>query len=242
MMKKYFLRIASLACIALLGSCLRGDDPEPIPSGGMTFINTFIEAREVYYRLDNNVLAEVYPLGYRTYGPSYRPLPLYVGSSRRFEVYSSVEGARLVDTNIMVVDSALYSSFVYGTHDAPRHFITEDRIPENTDDPRSIAAVRFYNLANTAHRVTLRIGDAEPIEAFSNRATETPETGKAGEDFIPVPTGTYTLTVVDENGETLAERQAVVNLAGGSYTSVFLTGDDRDPTTYYVGMVRQWVN
>ena len=141
-----------------------------------------------------------------------------------------------------MLDGTCYSSFIDGPNDAPRHCITEDRIPEGTDDPASIAAVRFYNLANTPHRVTLHIGDAEPLAAFRNRPTETPETGKTGEKFTPTTTGTYTLTVADEDGETMATRQGSVELTAGSYTSVFLIGDEREPSTFYVGVIRQWVN
>src|SRR5690606_11697881 len=119
---------------------------------------------------------------------------------------------------------------------------TEDRIPENADDPAAIAAVRFYNLANTDRRMTLRIGDMEPLAAFSNRPTETPQTGKDGEDFIPGTTGTYTVSVVDEAGEIVATREEELDLSAGSYVSVFLTGDERNPTTFYVGRVRHWVN
>lgn len=237
-MKKLSLMIASVAILALLGSCLRGEDPEPVAAGRMTFINSFIEAQGVFYFIDRNSIPNVNPLGYRQPGFAN----FFAREDRRFEVYSSYGEARLVDTTITVQDSVFYSSFIYGTHDDPRHFITEDRIPEGTDDPAAIAAVRFYNLANTPHRVTLRIGDAQPIAAFRDRPTETPETGIAGEGFIPTATGTYTLTVVDENGETIATRQDSVELIAGSYTSVFLTGDEREPSTFYVGVIRQWVN
>ncbi|WP_353196471.1 hypothetical protein [Parapedobacter defluvii] len=239
-MKKLSLIVALVASVALLGSCLRGSDPQPERVGGMTFVNTFIEANGAFYLVDRNTIQGLYPLDYRTYGPSW---PVYYpGEGRRLEIYSSYEDARLVDTTFSMQDSVYYSSIVYGTHDDPRHFITEDRIPDGVDDPAAIAAVRFYNLANTERRVTLRIGEIESVAAFRNRPLETPASGKQGEDFIPVAIGNYTVTVVDEEGETVAIRQGTVDLPAGSYTSIFLTGDERDPRTFYVGIVRQWVN
>src|SRR5690606_502755 len=169
------------------------------------------------------------------------PLYAYPGE-HRFEVYSTYEENRLVDTTVAIKDSVYYSSIVFGTHDNPRHFITEDRIPQGVDNPAAIAAVRFYNLANTDRRMTLQIGDLEPIATFINRPTETSDSGKDGEEFIQVPTGTYTLRVVDEDGEVVATRSEKLDLSAGSYVSIFLTGDEREPTTFYVGRVRQSVN
>ena len=239
-MKRWNLIVALLASVALLGSCLKGSDPQPQRVGGTTFVNTFIEAREVYYFIDRNTIQGLNPVQYRTYGPTW---PVYYpGEDRRLEIYSSYEDARLVDTAVTIQDSVYYSSIVYGTHDDPRHFITEDRIPEGVDNPEAIAAVRFYNLANTERSVTLHIGDIEPVAAFRDRPIETPQTGKEGAGFIPVNTGTYTVRVVDESGETVATRQGTVDLSAGNYISIFLTGDERDPETFYVGVVRQWVN
>lgn len=232
--------IAFVASVALLGSCLRGEEPEPIPAAGATFINAFVDADRLLYRLDGNpIQSDFNPLPYRNVGFA----ALFARSNRRLEIYSSHEQARLVDTTINVLDSMYYSSMVYGTHDNPRHFLTRDRIPEGTNDPTAIVAVRFFNLANTSHRVTLRIGDMDPIAAFSNRPTETAETGKAGEAFIPTTPGTYVLSVVDENGETLATRSANIEFSTGSYWSIFLTGDENDsPSTLHVGAIRQPVN
>ncbi len=240
-MKKLNLIVALVAVVVLLGSCLRGGDPQPQLVGGTTFINTFIEANAAYYYIDRNTVSGLDPLPYRSYGPGI-PVYVYPGEGRRLEIYSTYQDNRLVDTALTVRDSVYYSSILFGTHDDPRHFITEDRVPESAADPTAIAAVRFFNLANTDRRVTLHIGDIEPVAAFRNRPIETPQSGKQNEGFIPVTTGTYTIHVTDEAGETMATRQGTVALPAGSYTSVFLTGDERDPNTFYVGIVRQWVN
>src|SRR5690606_25617083 len=216
-------------------------DPQPQRIGGTTFVNAFIEAEAVYCYIDRNAATGLEPLGYRSFGPN-PPVYVYPGENRRLEIYSTYQDNRLVDTSLTVRDSTFYSSIVFGTHDDPRHFVTEDRIPEGVEDPAAIAAVRFYNLANTDRRVTLRIGDLEPVAAFRDRPTETPQTGKEGEHFTPVATGTYTVRVVDEAGETVATREGVVDLVAGSYISIFLTGDERNSDTFYVGVVRHWVN
>ncbi len=237
-MKKLSLIAAFVASVALLGSCLRGEEAAPVPAGGMTFINTFIEANQVAYRLDQSYIQDQFnPLDYRSYGFGL----LFARENRRLEIYSAYEQARLVDTTFTIRDSVFYSSIVYGTHDDPRHFVTIDRIPDGVDDPREVAAVRFYNLANLPHRVTLRIGDIEPVAAFRDRPLETPATGKAAEGFNLITPGTYTLTVVDEDGETITTRQGI-ELPKGTYTSIFLTGDEREPSTFYVGRIYQRVN
>src|SRR5690606_20989385 len=155
MMKKLNLIIALVAGTVLLGSCLKSSDPQPQLVGGTTFINAFTNANAVYCYIDRNTIPVLNPLPYRSYGPR-PPVYAYPGEGRRLEIYSTYDDNRLVDTTIAVQDSVFYSSFIYGTHDDPRHFITEDRIPEDIDDPTAVAAVRFFNLANTDRKVTLR--------------------------------------------------------------------------------------
>ena len=240
MMRKLNFIVALVASVVLLGSCLRDGDPQPRLIGGTTFINAFIEATDVYCYIDRGTISSLNPLPYRSYGP-FEPLYAYPGD-RRFEIYSTYQENRLVDTTVTVQDSVFYSSIVYGTHDDPRHFITEDRIPEGVDDPTAIAAIRFYNLANSDRRMTLRIEGLELPDRFTSRPTETPETGKSSEAFIPVATGTYTVSVVDEDGNTVAKRDGTLDLSAGKYVSIFLTGDERNPETFYVGRVLHWVN
>lgn len=234
------LIIACMAGVALLSSCLKDEDVQPIPAAGLTMVNSFIESQSVIYGIDGRAIQNNFsPLTYRHYGF----IEVYARSNRRLEVYASgnQNQIQLVDTTFAVRDSVFYSSFVYGTGNMPQHFLTEDRVPAGTTDPTAIAAVRFFNLANTPHRVTLKIGETDPVPAFGNRPTETPQSGKAGEDFVVVPTGTYEVTVEDEDGTTLASRTGIA-LSAGSYTTIFLTGAEATPGSYYVGVARQWVN
>src|SRR5690606_32067478 len=101
-----------------------------------------------------------------------------------------------------------------------------------------MAGLRFFNLAETPKRITLRIAAAEPIAAFRNRPTETPETGKEAEEFtLTTNTGTHVLTVQDEEGNQLARRTGVA-LDPGDYLTIFLTGDETESAPYYIGIVR----
>jgi len=236
----YIAFSALLACATLAISCLKGDDAEPMPSAGLTMINAFIESAPegVLYEIDGRpVPSEFYPLAYRSYGY----VNLFIGNSRELAVYAARNQTRLVDTTFAAQDSVFYSSIVYGTADNPLHFMTEDHVPDGAADPNTIAGARFFNLANTSHRVTLRIGNTDPIPAFQDRPTETPQSGEEGEAFVPVPTGTYELAVEDEDGEILATRGDIA-LEEGSYTSIFLTGADSIEGSYYIGVLRQPVN
>lgn len=239
MKKRSLFYIAFFTCATLAISCLKDDNTEPMPLAGLTMINAFIESSEgVLYDIDERpVPPEFYPLAYRSYGY----VNLFTGNSRMLEVYAAENQTRLADTVFAVQDSIYYSSIIYGTIENPLHFITEDHVPEGAADPSTIAGVRFFNLANTSHRITLRIGDTDLIPAFQDRPMETPQSGKTGEDFIAVPTGTYELVVEDENGGTLVTR-GDITLEAGSYTSVFLTGDDSIDDSYYIGALRQPVN
>lgn len=236
-MKKISLIIAFVAGVLLLSSCLKDDDVQPTPVAGLTMVNGFIPSEAVIYGMDGRAIQNSYnPLFYRTYGYTN----LYVGASRRMEIYAYGAQNALADTTFETKDSTYYTSFIYGTADAPLHFITEDHIPDGVADPAAIAAVRFYNLANTVYQITLKIGDTEVIPAFQDRPTETPETGKADENFVEVPKGTYTLTVENEDGEVVATREGI-ELPAGSYTTIFLTGDESIDNSYYVAVVRQGV-
>ena len=239
MKKGRLFYIALFICATSAISCLKGDDVEPIPTGGLTMVNAFIESTQgILYEIDRNpVPSEFSPLAYRSYGY----VNLFVGNNRRLGVYAAGNGAPLVDTAFAVQDSVFYTSIVYGTADAPLHFITEDRVPDDATDPGTDAGARFFNLANTGHRVTLQIGDMDPIPAFQDRPTETPQSGKMGELFLTVPAGSYELAVENEDGEVLATR-ADVELDEGSFTTIFFTGADASPDSYYIGVIQQPAN
>lgn len=224
----------------LLMGCIEDmEDPEPETRSGLVVVNSFPEAEAVQQRLDvgrglqSLNQGQGYPdVGYYAV-PSCETCRLEIIS-----ILSSNELAQLVDTTFTLNENGYYSSFLFGTEASPLHFLAEDHVPDTTDDPAAVAGVRFYNLAETAHRVTLHIADTEPIAAFTDRPTETPETGKADEEFIPTTeTGTHVLTITDEDGQQLARRTGVA-LDLGDYLTVFLTGDGGESAPYYIGIVR----
>ncbi len=236
MKRKGKVSLALFLGIALLAGCIKDEEPEPDIRSGFTVVNSFLEAQAVLHRLD--IGRGFQPLNQ---GQGYRGIDFYVVPSSdncRMEIISSNEFAQLVDTAFALHENKYYTSFLFGTEAAPQHFLTEDRAPEGTEDPADIAAVRFFNLANTSHRVTLHIAETAPIADFRDRPTETPETGKDGEEFIPTTdTGTQVLTIRDEDGEQLARRTGVA-LDPGDYLTIFLTGDGGESAPYYIGVVR----
>ncbi|HWK58243.1 MAG TPA: hypothetical protein VNQ80_12935 [Parapedobacter sp.] len=232
----YISRLALLVGIILFASCIKDEDPAPDVRSGLVVVNSFLEAQAVLHRLD--VGRGLQQLGQ---GQGYRGIDYYAVPSAencRMEIISSNELAQLVDTTVALEENKFYTSFIFGTEAAPRHFVTDDRLPSGIEDPAASAGVRFFNLAETPHRVTLRIAAAEPIAAFRDRPTETPETGEDGEEFIATTaTGTHVLTVEDEDGVQLARRTGVA-LDPGDYLTFFLTGDGSESTPYYIGVVR----
>lgn len=224
-----------LGAILFIG-CIKDEEPQPDVRSGLAVVNSFLEAQAVLHRL--NVGRGFQPLNRGQY---YRGIDFYAVPSCgncKLEIISFNESARLVDTLFALQENKYYTSFLFGTESAPQHFLTEDRVPDGTADPTAIAAVRFFNLAETSHRATLRIAGAEPIDAFRSRPTETPETGKDAEAFIPTAdTGTHVLTIQDENGEQLARRTGVA-LDPGDYLTIFLTGNGGESAPYYIGIVR----
>lgn len=228
--------IILLLGVAALSGCIKDEAAEPTVRSGLTVVNSFPEAQAVLHRLDVG-------RGFQSLnqGQSYRGIDFYVVPSCdncKLEIISSNELAQLVDTTFALQENRYYTSFLFGTEATPQHFLTEDRVPEGTEDPAAVAAVRFFNLAEASGRLTLHIGETEPIEAFRNRPTETPETGKDAEEFIPIATtGTHVLTIRDEDGQQVARRTGVA-LDPGDYLTLFLTGDGGESTPYYIGVVR----
>lgn len=233
--------LALIIALFSVAGCIKDQEPVPDVRSGLTVVNSFLEAQAVLHQVDVGRGLQQLNQGQGYRGVDYYTVPSC--ESCRLEIISSNESGQLVDTTFALEENKYYTSFLFGTEAAPRHFLTADRLPEGTEDPTITAGLRFFNLAETPQRVTLRIAAAEPIAAFRNRPTETPETGKEVEEFtLTTTTGTHVLTVQDEDGKQLARRTGVA-LDPGDYLSIFLTGDGSDSTPYYIGIVRhQGVN
>jgi len=228
-------RLALFVGIILFSGCIKDEEPTPDVRSGLSVVNSFPEAQAVLHRVD--VGLGLQQLGQ---GQAYRGIDYYAIPSRencRMEIISSNEWTQLVDTTFALVENRYYTSFLFGTEAVPLHFLTDDRLPSDIEDPKAVAGVRFFNLAE-ATRATLSIGIAEPIAAFRSRSTETQHTGKDAEEFIPTTnTGTHVLTVQDDNGVQLARRTGVA-LDPGDYLTFFLAGNGSESAPYYIGIVR----
>src|SRR5690606_30010965 len=234
-MKTSHIPRLGLIGLTLLAGCIKDEEPTPDVRSGFSVVNSFPEAQAVLRRLD--VGLRLQQLGQ---AQAYRGIDYFAIPSRencRMEIISSNDNAQLVDTTFKLVENRYYTSFLFGTEAAPLHFLTDDRLPDNVEDPKTIAGVRFFNLAG-AIRATLFIGTAEPIATFRNRPTETPQTGKDAEEFIPTAnTGTHVLTIYDDNGDQVARRTGVA-LDPGDYLTFFLTGNGSESAPYYIGVLR----
>ncbi|MFC3196584.1 hypothetical protein ACFOET_03060 [Parapedobacter deserti] len=224
-----------LLATVLMAGCIKDPENEPEAEAWLTVANAFFDAEAVFYRLDVGRGGKpLNSLRFRETGRYHVPSC----ADCKLEVFSSNQSSRVVDTTFSIQANAYYTSFLFGTEESPKHFIVEDRLPAGVDDPTAIAGLRFFNLANTAHRVTLHVAGTETIADFRNRPTETAETAGAAEVFIPTThTGTHVLTIVDENGVQLARRTGVA-LDPGDYLTIFLTGDGGDTFPYHIGVLR----
>lgn len=236
MKTSYISRLTLFLGLILFAGCIKDEEPEPDVRSGLAVVNSFLEAEAVLHRVDVGRGLQQLDQGQRYRGIDYYAVPSY--ENCRLEIISSNELAQLVDTTFALQENTYYTSFLFGTEAAPQHFLTNDRLPDGTEDPMSKAGLRFFNLAETPHRVTLHIAENEPIAAFRNRPIETPTTGKDAEEFIlTTDTGTHTLTIQDEDGKQLARRTGVA-LDPGDYLTIFLTGNGGESAPYYIGIVR----
>lgn len=241
MRNNYLSSLVLFVGILLVAGCIKDLETLPDERSGLTVVNSFLEAEAVFHRLDVG-------RGFQQLnrGLGYRSIDYYSTpgcENCRMEI-TALNGSRpLVDTSFVMETNKYYTSFLFGSEAAPKHFLTIDSVPEDDNTPSESAGLRFFNLAETAKRVTLHIGSATPMPAFRNRPTETPETGReSGEFFLTTDTGTHVLTIEDEQGNLLARRTGVA-LDWGDYLTVFLTGNNSESSPYYIGIVRhQGVN
>ena len=172
----YISRLALLAGIILLAGCIKDEEPEPDVRSGLAVVNSFLEAEAVLHRVDVGRCLQQLGQGQGYRGIDYYAVPSY--ENCRLEIISSNELDQLIDTTFTLEEDKYYTSFLFGTEAAPQHFLTNDRMLDDTEGTTALAALRFFNLAETSHLATLHVAAAEPIAVFSNRPTETPETGK----------------------------------------------------------------
>ncbi len=237
-MKKY-LRLLSLITVVTAGifvtSCSKDkDDHQPVPAALFTMVNGYSGAKAVLYYADRNILQNPnFPLLYK----SQSKVHLYPGS-RKITITAG-EG-NLIDSTIVVKDSTIYSSFLYGSKLKPVQAITTDRV--NKEIKKTESGLRFFNFSEGSDQVTLHIGDQAAPAAWTDRAKETQQSVTANEGFIAQKSGTFTVVAKNKAGKTLATREQI-KLAENHYYSFILVGDPaQDSQSVYLGLVAQHAN
>jgi len=232
-MKKYtFYALICLTFSSILFSgCLKDDDIEPTPLAGFTMINGYSDDLGVVYYADRQAIL---PLEYK----SFSGVSLITGN-RNIIVKEYNSAKVLSDTSFAAQDSTFYSSFIFGTTDKPMHIITEDKAIQSLEN----AGIRFFNLSSgVTSRVSLQIGDETIQPSFKDRAVETKTSALANQGFISQSDGTFTLTIKDEAGATIATKESV-KLDAKRYYSIILIGQkDNAETPLYIGIVNQAAN
>src|SRR5690606_7047547 len=112
------------------------EEPAPDVRSGLAVVNSFLEAQAVLHRLDVGRGLQHLNQGQRYRGIDYYAVPSY--ESCRLEIISSNESAQLVDTTFALQENKYYTSFLFGTEATPRHFLSEDRVPDGTEDPAAV--------------------------------------------------------------------------------------------------------
>lgn len=237
-MKNYrlFNFIAIAVATFLLSSCLKDDDNDQyIPTGVFTMVNGYSDANAVIYYADGGYIQQpYYPLNFKSYNQVF----LFTGT-RRISISSEYNNV-LLDTTITIKDSTLYTSFMYGNKAKPAQVITTDRV--NKDIKNTESGVRFFNLAEGTDQVTLQIGDQASPAEWSNRSKETQTSATAHQGFIAQKSGTYTLTVKDKTGKSIATRKDVKLMENHYYTLILIGKANDQKTPLYIGVVSPGAN
>ncbi|WP_160366888.1 DUF4397 domain-containing protein [Sphingobacteruim zhuxiongii] len=215
MKKKHFLIVIVLA-IFTLSSCLK-DDAQPTPQALVTLLNAYPDETGIYYRMDGNSISQ--------YNGDFKGLTYFRAypGNRKLEVLGKMDNKAVIDTTMSYADSTVYTGYVYGTAGKPKFIRTTD-LPINNDAEK--AAVRFIQLGNGIGKVTLKIGDQE-VAAFKDRVQETKNTVTETQIFRPVTSGTFTISVLDEEGAVLVTRENIL-LKNGYYYTFALMGTKGD--------------
>lgn len=235
-MRRYFSILflsIGIGSVLLLNSCLKDDDTDLIPVARVLFSNAYSESNAVMFFAEST---PIYSLEFRMHGSGYIG---FLPGTRRIRVspledYS--EASVLADTSVVIRENVAYSSFIYGQKENVSLGIVEDNeIPNIRED---IAGIRFFNLAQGAGSVSLKIEGQDGYESWAaDRDEDTPKSMRKYQDFEEANSGKYTLTVQNSNGETLATRENV-EFRGQHYLTVFLINNTEGAETpFYLGII-----
>lgn len=243
-MKKSTLQLYLILFTALFAfnSCLKDNDKNPnygytASAGLMYFVNSYPDATSgLLYRLDGEIIGN--PLDG---SPMILQYQVFSGArwlhpgKRKLTITSADDRQNiLVDTTLTIKADSGYTSFVYGSEENVVFAMAQDKTIEDLKQNES--GIRFLNLAEDIGQVNLFIeGNDEPL--YTNRPVETGILLKQHEAFQAQNSGTYTLKVTDQEGRSLAIREAK-ELRRGFYYTIMLTGKaNNEKTPLYLGIV-----
>lgn len=228
---KFYIFVCFIIGSFLLSSCLKDDEYTPVPVAGLTMVNGYTGDQGVIYYIGHRA---VEPLMYKTFSGVN-----VVEGNRNIMVRGLNSSNPLIDTTVAVLDSTYYTSFVFGTSEVPKHFITEDKA---VDLSTNQVGIRFFNVGEVNGNVSLQIGDQEAKPSFQNRPVDNQASATEHQEFLSQGSGTFTLTVKDASGNVLATRESVKMDAGRYYTLILLGRPNDDSTPFYIGVIEQAVN
>ena len=254
-MKKYlvkFIPVVFVAALLLLSSCLKDNETNPVPIGGLLTINAYKNSPAVMFYTDGMALS---PRGLKFKEVSGNYMSLHAGkqrlSVRELGSPESGQQLKLVDTSFEVKDSVLYSAFIFGNQKNPKLGIVEDHGTDALAENQ--AGIRFFNLAEEVGAVTLEINNKSGIEAWENREEDQPSSIGDFQSFNSFGEGVFDIQIKNKNGEVIAKRSEY-SFKRNQYYSVILINDnadadaskrndstienlDKEAESYYIGVV-----
>src|SRR5690606_176153 len=199
-MKKLSLQSCFLLLLSIFtfSSCLKDNDDGPwnnMPSAGlMYFVNGFADGESgLLYRLDGNIVgnplsSDPMVLKYKTFSGA---LLLNPGSRKLTITNYATDQDMLIDTTLTIKVDNGYTSFIYGTNEAPKFAMTQDSAIENIGC--NATRIRLLTLAKDYEGVNFYIeGEDEPLN--SNRPLETGSTAVAHQTYKQQHNDKYTYT------------------------------------------------
>lgn len=210
----------------MLSSCLR--ETEQTPLGYLVYVNAFEESPSVSYFFDGRYATTI---PYRSFGDSY----VLVGE-RVMVITDPITNASILDTVVRFEDQQFYHSFLYGTRNEPQIMVAEYKPLAELDNQ---AAVRFLHLANGIEEVDVEfVKDSQVVRKYEDRTQESKESAEKHSLYNPIETGTYTIRVLDSEGEQVAIRENVVLSDKGHYTYTLVGRANSDLRPLYIGEIR----
>lgn len=236
---KFYILLPLALLVLSMSSCLKDNDVAPIPLAGFSMINAYPDAEAVVYFADQNAIRHPNSpsLLYRHQHPVIEKL--FTGNRKISVIDVNRPDETLIDTTFTAKDSTFYSAFLYGIEDQVKQIITTDKAVDNINQDES--AIRFFNLATGAGAVSVEI-DGEAIPAFGDRTIETGTSAEDNQQFMVYKSGTFTITVKDENNNVLISRESV-DLNPRTYHSLILVGIKGDSESpLYIGKTEHAAN